>query len=110
MDQVSAEDVRVDAESNPQILALGLALGLVNPGGGRRYSRAESSTVAHEVSFLTLDPGALLIRWAAGTNSGTSGERVLENPDADGDDAVRSSSLGRECDGFLLALKLLKLS
>lgn len=93
LNQVSAEDdVRVVAESKPQML---LALGLVNPGGGRRYSRAESSTVAHEVSFLTLDPGALLIRWEAGTNSGTSGERVLENPDEDGDEAVRSSSLGR---------------
>ena len=93
LDQVSAEDdVRVVAESKPQML---LALGLVNPGGGRRYSRAESSTVAHEVSFLMFDPGALLIRWEAGTNSGTSGERVLENPDEDGDEAVRSSSLGR---------------
>ena len=100
LDQVSAEDdVRVVAESKPQmLLALDLVnpvLGLVNPGGGRRYSRAESSTVAHEVSFLMFDPGALLIRWEAGTNSGTSGERVLENPEEDGDEAVRSSSLGR---------------
>lgn len=92
-------------DSSPQMLR---ALGFVNPGGGRRYSRAESSTLAHDVSFLALDPGALLTRCAAGTNSGTSGERLLENPQrVFGVEEVRSNSFGR---GFLVARKLLKLS
>ena len=98
----SEEDDGVD--SSPQMLR---ALGFVNSGGGRKYSRAESSTLTHDVSFLALDPGALLTRCAAGIISGTSGDRLLENPELlFGVEEVRSNSLGR---GFLLALKLLKL-
>lgn len=110
-DFVQESAVEVRGFSRPQMLCVLLVeAGFDKPGGGRRYSRAESSTDAQELSFLTFDPGALLIRWEAGTNSGTSGDRLLEKPPTEGEEVVRSNSFGRGKDGFLLFLKLLKLS
>lgn len=89
--------------SSPHILLAGL----VNPGGGRKFSITESSA-AQEVSFFMFDPGALFRR-DAGMDSALSGDKVLLVTFCflGLDPGARQSSSGTGC---LLALRVLRLS